>query len=181
MNQISEIPERKWYIAIVGNNTEKASASRLLSLGYEAWAATQKSLRIWNNGRKAMIDRVVIRGLIFTRVTEEERRKIVTLSFIHRFMTDKAGTPLPGTINHPPATIPDYQMVALKLALSQTESQVDISEDFRKGDKVKVIAGPLKGLEGEVIGRGAKSALQLRIDYIGQARLAISREMLLKI
>lgn len=179
-NIVSAEP-KNWYIAIVGTNTEKASAERLIKLGYEAYAATQKTLRIWSNGRKAIIDRVVIRGLVFIKTSEEERRNIVNFPFILRFMVNKAGTPLPGTAVSPPAIIPDVQISALKLALSQKDTPVDVSENFRRGDKVRVIAGPLKGLEGEVSGRGAQSRLILRIDYIGQASLAIPPKLLLKI
>ena len=40
-NDTAGVPNRRWYVAIVGRNTEKACRERLTALGYESYVATQ--------------------------------------------------------------------------------------------------------------------------------------------
>lgn len=57
----------KWYVAVVSNNTEKVCAERIAALGYDTYVPTQKELRRWKNGRRKIIDRIVIHAAVFVR------------------------------------------------------------------------------------------------------------------
>ena len=176
------VGSRKWYVAIVNNNTEKAVQERLIKLGYETYVAKQVVIRVWKNGRKAKVDKVVIPSVVFVKCTEAERREIVTLSFINRFLTNKAATSAHG-LAKPPATIPQAQIDLLRFMLGQSELPVSFVETFfRKHDKVVVIRGNLKGLEGEVIQAGdGKSEVIVRIDILGSAKVTIDTISLQKV
>ncbi|MDE7410017.1 MAG: UpxY family transcription antiterminator, partial [Muribaculaceae bacterium] len=82
------VESRKWFVAIVNHNTEKAVQERLDGLGYETYVAKQTVVRIWKNGRKAKVDKVIIPSLVFVKCTQKERHEIVSLPYIKRFMTD---------------------------------------------------------------------------------------------
>lgn len=167
--------EKSWFVAIVNHNAEKAAAEKLEKLGIKNYLPTQTEIRVWKNGRKAKGDRVVIPSTIFVYCTEQQRREIVGLPFINRFMTNKAGT-IDGCRNKPIATIPDKQIEILKFMLSNSETPVTIAlVDFKQGDKVRVVRGKLMGLEGEVMDLSkTRVELIVMLDFGGCAKLEIA-------
>lgn len=165
------VPKMYWFVAIVKNNTEKSASEKLEKMGFNPYLPTQKEIRIWKNGKRVIIERVVISSIIFVNCTEDERKEIVNLHFINRFMTDKAGTLTNNT--KPLAIIPDSQIKTLQFMLGNSDTPVTItSRPFMKGDKVRVIRGKLKGLEGEVIDLSKdKTELVVGLDFFGCAKL----------
>lgn len=168
------VGNRKWFVAIVNNNTEKSVQERLGKLGYESFVAKQSVMRVWKNGRKSMVDKVVIPSLVFVKCTEKERREIVTQPYINRFMTNRAAAQVEG-FSKPLAVIPQNQMDTLRFMLGQSDVPVSfIDMPFKEQDKVVVIRGALKGVEGEVIHVSeGKSDVVVRIDLIGIAKMTI--------
>ena len=171
----------QWYVAYVGTRAEKAVRDRLLSLGYEAYAATQWEIRVWQNGRKKKIERPVITQYVFIRLTERQRAVVVTMPEIHYFLVNKAGATNEYG-RHLPAVIPDSQIQMLQRMLGQTESAVRFATSgFAVGDTVRVL-GWGDNLEGHVVripGDHAKY-VGIRIDQLGCAYMEISPELLLK-
>ncbi|MDE5643116.1 MAG: UpxY family transcription antiterminator [Muribaculaceae bacterium] len=168
------VDSARWYVAIVNHNSEKATAQRLAKAGYTVYVATQEEMRLWRNGRRAMVERVVIPSLVFIRCTERERLEAVKLPYIYRFMTNKAATPQ--TVGRPVAVIPDVQIEQLRFMLGHSDSPVMFAErPLAHGDKVRVIRGGLRGLEGEVVALpDGKSQLQIRLDILGCATVQIN-------
>lgn len=167
------VEKRCWFVAIVKNNTEKMAYERLSKAGYESYLATQTLFRVWKNGKRAKIDRVVLPTLVFVRCTEQERRQIVALPYISRFMTNKASG---NSTAKPLAVIPDRQIEVLRFMLGQSDVPVTMTErSYRKGDRVRVARGKLCGLEGEVVTTDdGQSELVVRIDILGCAKVLIS-------
>jgi transcription antitermination factor NusG len=164
-----------WYVALVNNNTEKMTGERLSALGYENYVATQLEIRVWRNGKRAKVDRVVIPSTVFVKCTEKERRQIVALPYINRFMTNKAAVTDEQPYRKPLAIIPNRQIETLRFMLGNSDTPVNIGR-YQKGDKVRVARGELCGLEGEVIETSdGKSELIVAIDFFGCARLTIDR------
>ncbi len=169
------VSDRKWYVAIVGNNREKSAAEKLEALGFESFVASQEELRVWKNGRRKTVDRVLISAIVFVRCTESERRRIVVnLPYINRFMTDRAAKS-DASLNRPLAVVPDSQMAALRFMLGRSDSPVTFTGEYVKGRKVKVIRGNLRGLEGEIIALpDGSSELVILIDALGCAKVHIN-------
>lgn len=168
------MPKNYWFVAIVKNNTEKSAREKLDKLGYKTYLPTQKEIRVWKNGRRAVVERVVIPSIIFINCSEETRKRIVNLNFINRFMTNRAGTPSDNN-SKPLAIVPDSQIKTLQFMLGNSDTPVMITyRPFVKGDRVRVIRGSLKGLEGEVADLSDdKTELIIGLDFFGCARLTI--------
>ncbi len=168
------VESRKWFVSIVNNNTEKSVQERLDKLGYESFVAKQSMMRVWKNGRKSVVDKVVIPSLVFIKCTEKERKQIVTLPYINRFMTNRAASQ-PEGLSKPLAVIPQKQMDTLRFMLGQSDVPVTfVDAPFKEQDKVVVVRGALKGVEGEVIQvNEGKSDVVVRIDFIGIAKMTI--------
>lgn len=168
------VAKSNWFVAVVKNNTEKAVLERMLKLGYECYVPIQKEIRIWRNGKRAIVDRVVIPSLVFIHCTEAVRREVVSLPFIIRFLTNRAGSS-PEGLNKPLAIIPDGQIRTLQFMVGNSDTPVTFTPCiYRQGDKIRVIRGNLKGLEGEVqIVDDRHSELSVVIGLLGSAKLTI--------
>lgn len=169
----------QWFVAIVNHNSEKKGSTQLDKIGITNYVPIQKEIRVWKNGRKVKVDRVVIPSTIFIYCTEQQRREIAGLPFVNRFMTNKAGTSKNGT-NKPLAIIPDSEIERLKFMLGQSDIPIEIiAKPFKRGDKVRVIRGNLAGIEGEVFNLiNTKSELIVMFEFIGSVRLTIDTQNL---
>ena len=168
------VAKSNWFVAVVKNNTEKAVLERMLKLGYECYVPIQKEIRIWRNGKRAIVDRVVIPSLVFIHCTEAVRREVVSLPFIIRFLTNRAGSS-PEGLNKPLAIIPDSQIRTLQFMVGNSDTPVTFTPCiYRQGDKIRVIRGNHKGLEGEVqVVDDRHSELAVVIGLLGSAKLTI--------
>lgn len=170
------LPDAHWYVALVQTNTEKTVASRLAEQGYQTYVALQSEVRIWSRNRRRTVDRVVIPSVVFVHCTERQRRQIVTLPYISRFMTNRAASAT--ELGHKPlAIVPDVQINILRFMLGQTDTPVTIGEPLQAGDHVRIVRGHLRGLEGEIINNpDGSSELIVLLNFFGCARLTIAPE-----
>lgn len=168
------MPMSYWFVAIVKNNTEKSVLGKLKSAGYKCYVPLQEELRVWKNGKKSLIERVVIPTMVFIHCTEAERKTIVALPYILRFMTNRASSSAASGYK-PLATIPDAQINKLMFMVGNSDTPVTFSSTiYRKGDLVRVIRGRLAGLEGEVKTVDDKrSEIIVNLDCLGNASLTI--------
>lgn len=168
------VAEAKWFVAIVNSRHEKSVAEKLGERGVDCYVATQREMRIWQNGRRKMIDRVVIPSVVFIRCTEKERREIVALPYVNRFMVNRTADT--GTLNRPAATIPAVQMQRLQFMLGQSETPVNFEPTiFKVSDNVRVIRGHLRGLEGEIMKNSdGTHTLTISLSLLGGATVTIN-------
>ena len=157
-----------WVAAIVKIRTEKSTGKKLQSLGIENWVPTQWEVHQWSD-RKKKVERVVIPMIVFIRAEKNSIKELAYHSFIHKLVT------APG--ERTPSIIPDEQIENLRFMLKQSEVQVEMRDHiFRTGDNVRIIRGPLKGLEGEICNvEPDKSMVAILIDYLGYACISIDK------
>ena len=169
------VQDRKWFVAIVNNNTERSVEEKLSKSGYETYVAKQKVIRVWKNGKKAKVDKVLLPSVVFIKCTERERREIVTLPYINRLMTNKARTSSK-TTTKPIATVSQREIDTLRFMLGQSDVPVTFTDArYKVSDKIVIVRGSLRGLEGEVVGTtDSQSEIIVRIDILGCARVEIN-------
>jgi transcription antitermination factor NusG len=66
-----------------------------------------------------------------------------------------------------PAPIPDQEIVAVR-TLVESDLQYDPCPLIAEGARVEVISGPLRGVIGRLVRKGAHARLILAVDLIGQ-------------
>ncbi|WP_289857088.1 UpxY family transcription antiterminator [uncultured Muribaculum sp.] len=168
------VDKKHWFVAVVNHNTEKVSAEKLMKQGYECYVATQKETKVWRNGKRVQADRVVINSIIFIYCTEKERRTVVSYPYIFRFLTNRASASSEsgGSV----AVIPDVEIKKLKFMLGSSDTPVEmVDRSYGKGDKVRIVRGGLRGMEGEVlVSNNGKSELLVHFDMLGSAKCAIN-------
>lgn len=164
---------RHWYVALVGHNAERTCAERVGARGLDTYVPTQRENRVWRDGRRATVDRVVIPGTVFIRCSEAERREIVAMPCIRRFLTDRASGG--NAYGRRVAIIPDRQIERLRFMLGHSDVPVEfVGHVFSAGERVRVVRGSLRGLEGTVrTGDDGRSTLTVTIDFLGGATVTI--------
>lgn len=168
------IPDAKWFVAMVNCHHEKAVSDKLKTLNVENYVATQREMRVWNNGRRRVIDRVVIPSMVFIKCSEKQRRSLVSLPYINRFMVNRSVDS--NGLNKPVAVISDEEIGKLKFMLGQSDYHVDfIPTAFRINDNVRVVRGRFMGLEGEIRRNSDGShTLTVSLSLLGGATVLIN-------
>ena len=171
--------EKKWFVAIVNNRSEKKTASSIRRMGYESFVPIQNEKHTWGNGTVRRIDRILVPAMVFIHCTEPERKKVVNYPFVKRFMVDHTRKKNDG--RHPVAVIPDHQMQTFRQVLEKAHEPVTIEPmPLNVGDKVKVMNGHLEGIEGKVLQLSNGSTfLIIEIELLGCAKLKIDGKQLM--
>lgn len=156
---------RQWLVAYVQSCLEKKTAQRLAAMGIECYLPVQSEIRQWSDRRKR-VDCLVIPMMIFVHVTPQERPLPLSLQAVSRYMVLRGEST--------PAVIPDEQMDRFRFMLDYSPEAVEMcSAPLAPGDAVKVIKGPLAGLEGELITVTGKSKVAVRLDMLGCAHVDV--------
>nr|WP_302830162.1 UpxY family transcription antiterminator [uncultured Bacteroides sp.] len=160
---IPNITQRQWLVAYVQSCLEKKTAARLAAMGIECYLPIQSEIHQWSDRRKR-VDRLVIPMMIFVHVTPQERPLPLTLQAISRYMVLRGESS--------PAVIPEAQMNRFRFMLDYSPEAVEMCHTpLAPGDKIKVIKGPLSGLEGELLMIGGKSKIAIRLPMLGCAHV----------
>ena len=168
-----EAHPKRWIAALVQMCMEKKVGERLTKLGVENYVPTQTEIRQWSD-RKKKVERVVIPMVVFVHTDEKTERTLRMQSFIRKILT------YPGQTTA--AVIPDDQINRLKFMLRQSDSPVEMMEQrLQVGDKVHIVRGALRGLEGEFFKNVDKSMVAIHIEALGYACVSVSVEDIEKI
>lgn len=159
---------KRWVAALVQMNCEKKISAKLDKLGVTNYVATQNEEHQWSD-RKKKIERVVIPMVVFVRLAKDEVAEFHKYSFIHKFVTYPGSKELA-------TPIPDEQIEKLKFLLDNADAEVSIVNNLKVGDNVRIIRGPMKGLQGELSQiEENKPVVAIRIDGLGYACVSVEK------
>jgi transcriptional antiterminator RfaH len=149
-----------WYPVYTNPRAEKKAADLLMKKGVETYLPLQKQLKQWTD-RKKWVEEPLIKSYIFVKITAKQQMEVLTTKGVCRFLY------FSGKV----ATMPERQITELQLLLA-TETELEVSDRaFKTGEKVKVKAGPLMGLTGELVQHQSQKKMIIRLDHTGQVVL----------
>ena len=152
---------KRWLVAIVRICHEKKTSERLTKMGIENFLPIQQEVHQWSDRRK-LVDTVLLPMMVFVHVTPKERMEVLSFSTVSRYMVMRGEST--------PAVIPDEQMARFRFMLDYSEEAVCMNDTpLARGEKVRVIKGPLSGLVGELVTVGGKSKIAVRLNMLGCA------------
>ena len=108
--------------------------------------------------RKKKIDWPLFPGYVFARFVADERVGILKVDGVVQIISN----------NGMLSAIPDEEIDSIR-TLVESELAYDPVPLIKEGDMVKVVHGPLKGVVGRLVRKGAHARLVLSVDLIGQA------------
>ena len=140
-----------WYAVSVYPRHEKQVAQLLGARNVTYLLPLYSSLRRWKDRRKK-IEMVLFPGYVFVHVTPQDRLSVLKLPSVVRFVSFQGR----------PAVVPDHDIRAMSIGHS---SGVDVQPHpyLRKGQRVRVIAGPLVHTEGILVRRNGRFRLVLSL------------------
>jgi len=124
----------------------------------ENYLPLQKILKQWSD-RKKWVSEPLFRSYVFVCIDQEEYLSTLQTSGVVKFVSFEGKA----------VSIPPIQIEAIKTYVETGEDLITESVEMKVGDKVKVIRGPLKGLEGKLVSISAKKRVRVMIEGIQQS------------
>jgi transcription antitermination factor NusG len=148
-----------WYALYTRSRHEKKLLSELTDRSIDVFLPMREVLSRWKD-RKKRIWLPLFPGYVFLRQvdTPENRFRVLNMPGAVRFV---------GHEGHADR-IPDDRIDAVRRFL-ETKIAIDPYPYLRMGQRVEIIAGPLKGIQGILIQKKGRFRFVLRVDLIRQA------------
>jgi transcription termination/antitermination protein NusG len=146
-----------WYAIWTRSRHEQVVRDQLEKKGYDAFLPTIARWSRWKD-RKKKIDWPLFPGYCFARFDPGERLPILQCTGVVNIVSFDSEI----------APIPEQEIEGIR-RLVQSDLQYDPCPFIREGDVVEVVGGPLKGVVGRLVRKGAHARLILAVDLIGQA------------
>jgi transcriptional antiterminator RfaH len=147
----------KWHAVYTRPRFEKQVCDRLLEQGIEAYLPLIKTMRQWSD-RKKMVEIPLFSSYVFVNIERKHYDQVLQTFGAVKYITFEGKA----------ATIPPEQIDQLKIIVNSNEKIETTWETRKKGDRVMVTSGSLKGLKGELITDGDRKKVLVRIDSIDQ-------------
>ena len=147
---------RAWFAVWTRSRHEATVAEQLRQKGLEGFLPTLPRWSRWKD-RKKRIDWPLFPGYCFVRISPGDARPVLTCSGAVSLVSFQGR----------PAPIPAVEIESVR-ALVGSDLQYDPCPLLNEGDRVEVAWGPLRGVVGRLVRKGAHSRLVLAVDLIGQ-------------
>ena len=161
MDVSNDMSERKrktdWYIFYTAPRAEKVAQKELLIRGYDVFLPMTKTLRVWNNRQKKIIDQVLFPSYIFVNTQECQLYKICQTRKITTYIH----------CGGKPSKISRKCIEGIKRMIN-LDQELSVVPDFSKGETVEIISGPLAGYEGVLLEQQSKTKFGIRLNAINQ-------------
>ena len=147
----------EWYALWTRSRHEKLVRDQLQQKHLEVFLPTINKWSRWKD-RKKQIEWPLFPGYCFVRFDGIDRLPILKCDGVVTII---------GTDGHP-SPIPAVEIEGIR-QLIESELAFDPCPLIKEGMMVEVKAGPLKGVVGRLVRKGARARLMLSVDLIGQA------------
>lgn len=149
----------EWYAVHVRSRHEFQIADRLKLKGIEAFLPVVERMRKWKD-RKKLVAFPLFPGYLFVRITREARNLLDVLKI-------KGVVRMLCTIPGEPDPVPDEQIACLQ-KLVENKEELDPYPYLDEGQNIRIIKGPLSGVEGILVKKTDKHMLVLSVDVLQQ-------------
>ncbi len=152
--------EGTWWVAHTRSRNEKILARELHQLDiFNYLPLKQKTTRSRRTGRKSFSTVPVFAGYLFLNATELQRQQVLTTNRVANMLFVAAQDQLVTQLRNVQRVI-------------GTDAGFEQFDSIRVGQWVRVIDGPLEGVEGQVVKQLGKLRLAVNVDILGQSVLA---------
>jgi transcription antitermination factor NusG len=153
----------RWFAVWTRSRQEKLAATMLESLGVNHFLPLKSELRQWSD-RKQPVSVPLFSGYLFVRIDpmKESRLKVLRAPGVAGLVGNHVG----------PVPIPDQQIEDIRTVLA-TRTECAVVPMFQEGNLVRVVRGPLSGVEGRLLRSNSTSRLVISIELI-QKSLAVT-------
>jgi len=148
--------ELKWVVFYTCPRAEKVVYKQLVDKGYETFLPLQKNLRIWKNRQRKLIEEPLFPCYIFVKTRSSDIYNISRIHGICRCVVFEGKS----------CIIPDKDIEAIQIMILSEQQVVSSNNEFKEGEKVKIIRGPLTGYEGILFKQKGNSKFGIQMEGI---------------
>ncbi|HTX54454.1 MAG TPA: UpxY family transcription antiterminator [Candidatus Baltobacteraceae bacterium] len=149
--------DQEWFAIRTRSRHEKRVQDQLQARGIEPFLPTIERLSQWKDRRKR-VSFPLFPGYCFARFRLGDRLTVLTAQGVVQIIGNQDG----------PVSIPEAEIESVRRLVTST-LPYDPHPYLEEGMLVEVIRGPLKGLQGVLVRKGAHARLVIRITLIHQA------------
>ena len=156
LNRLIE-PGHHWHALYTRHQHEKTIASVLTNKKFEVFLPLYSAVHSWKDRQKQLV-MPLFPCYVFVRGGLDRKLDIITTPGVHAFVTS-AGQP---------AAIPEEQIDAVRRA-TENSLRVEPHPFLKTGDRVRVKAGLLEGVEGILIRKKNIYRLVISVELLGSS------------
>ena len=147
-----------WYVVKTRSRAEAKVAERIDSKGLQVYLPLQRTIRQWSD-RKKKVDVPLISNTLFVYTNEKSLSLLYDVPGFHSILHFLGK----------PALVRQNEINNLKLLLQENvEFEKQECQEFKKGEKIEVIRGPLQGIIATSINEGRTHKLIVEIESMEQ-------------
>ena len=147
-----------WFVVKTRSRAEQKVAKRISAQGLNVYLPLQKTIRQWSD-RKKKVEVPLISSTLFIQIEEKDLSVLYNIPGFHSILHFLGK----------PAIVREDEINNLKLLLKEEiEIEKGDFEDFRKGESIEVIRGPLQGIIATSIDEGRTHKLIVEIESMEQ-------------
>jgi len=159
-SSIKPLRDQNWYVLYTAPRAEKVAKRELEFRGYEVFLPITKTLRVWKNRQKKIVDVVVFPSYIFVHTNERYLAEICRINKISTYIQ----------CGGKPSKIETKCIDGIKCML-KLNREISVSENFNEGEQVRITEGPLAGYHGTLVRQKSKTKFGIHLKEINQTIL----------
>lgn len=161
-----------WKIIYTASRQEKKIAEQLEKNKIQFYLPLIETVRLWSD-RKKNVQIPLFNGYVFVKPQDLEREKILQIPGVVKFLK----------YNGADAVVQEHVILQIKSLIEKGYdiSLVNESDKFEKGNKVEVVAGPMKNNIGYVYKLNSENFMLIEMDMMGQTIKVKVRKQYLRI
>lgn len=158
MDLIAETPQSLpiacWYAAYTSANHEKRVAAQLAQKGVEHFLPLYEAVHRWKD-RRVRLQLPLFPGYVFVRLPLSERLRVLQVSGVARLVGS----------GDRPVSLPEEEIESLRRGF-RGDMKMEPHPYLSEGQRVRIMRGPLTGLDGILLRKKGNLRLVLSIDLI---------------
>ncbi len=156
----SSIEQKNWHALYVNSRAEKKVMETLLHKNIEAYVPIVKVMKQWSD-RKKRVEVPLFNGYVFVNSLTSQNDAILQTKGVVNFVRHI------GKI----AIIREVEIERLKqiVNLGYHIELGGVKQQYKEGDKIKILSGPLKNIEGYVLENNHERFIEVVLESIGQS------------
>lgn len=148
-----------WYAFVTRPRHEKRVDKQLRGNGVECYLPLHRALHQWKD-RRQYVEVPLFSCYIFAHIPYFKRYDVLSVPGVVRIVA----------IGNQPTPVREEEIEAVRAVL-QSKTAFEVSPQLHCGDRVRIVEGPLTGVEGELVEFRSGHRVVLNVGAIGQSLL----------
>lgn len=149
----------QWNVIYTASRQEKKVSALLNRYNIKHYLPLVKKLRLWSD-RKKWVEMPLFNGYVFVQPKPSERDQVLQIPGVVKYLK----------YNGSDAQVSEHEITVIQQLIEKGyHLETESAGVLRKGDKVKIEQGPLKGIEAEVLkGTDGSETVWIAFETVSQ-------------